>query len=168
MIEFMVLGLPRSGTTWAANWLTTDQSLCLHDPLNEYHYNDIDKIESYGRRLGVACTGLYLWTDWLNKHPARKVILHRPVGEIKYSLREHGIHLKIFKPQLLHRIEGFHVDWRDLFNNPKPIYEFLLKRKFDPLRHEFLNTYNVQVDFNKTKKDMQLLNTLLNESKRFT
>ena len=27
-----VFALPRSGTAWLANWLTTDRSLCLHDP----------------------------------------------------------------------------------------------------------------------------------------
>jgi len=27
MINFMIVALPRSGTTWAANWLTTDTTL---------------------------------------------------------------------------------------------------------------------------------------------
>lgn len=28
MLDFMIIGLPRSGTTWAANLLTTDAVLC--------------------------------------------------------------------------------------------------------------------------------------------
>lgn len=28
---FFVTGLPRSRSAWLANWLTTDQTLCLHD-----------------------------------------------------------------------------------------------------------------------------------------
>ena len=32
----MVIGLPRSRTTWMANWLTTTDTLCLHDPLANY------------------------------------------------------------------------------------------------------------------------------------
>ena len=31
-LDFAVLALPRSGTTWLANLLTTDTTLCRHDP----------------------------------------------------------------------------------------------------------------------------------------
>jgi len=159
----MLVGLPRSGTTWAANWLTTDRSLCIHDPLNQYHYQQLDNIECPGKTVGISCTGIYLWTDWLNKHPARKVIVHRSVGEIKYSLREAGIQLKVFKPHLLDKVEGFHVHWQELWTNPGPIYKFLLKREYDVERHTLLKNYNIQMDFNKTPKNIKLETTLIKE-----
>jgi len=41
-------------------------------------------------------------------------------------------------------VEGKHHDWMDLFNNPKPIYEYLLERPFDSERHDLLRRLNVQ------------------------
>ena len=29
---FFITGIPRSRTAWAANWLTTDTTLCFHEP----------------------------------------------------------------------------------------------------------------------------------------
>lgn len=89
MIDFMVIGLPRSGTAWAANWLTTDTTFCLHDPLAKYHHTELDGLVS-DKRLGVACTGLWTQPEWLNAHPAKKVILHRPLEEINRSLKAIG------------------------------------------------------------------------------
>src|SRR5437773_11222101 len=85
----MVLGMPRSGTAWAANWLSTDHTLCYHDPLWHRYYTELDEIEST-KRLGVACTGLALFPDFVNGHPARKVILRRPIGEVNASLTAMG------------------------------------------------------------------------------
>lgn len=33
MSPFFITGMPRSRTAWLANWLTTDRSLCVHDPV---------------------------------------------------------------------------------------------------------------------------------------
>jgi hypothetical protein len=57
MLDFIVLGLPRSATTWLANWLTTDRSLCLHDPFAKTLPEQWD---AGGKRLGISCTGAYL------------------------------------------------------------------------------------------------------------
>ncbi len=46
MNPFFITGLPRSRTAWLANWLTTDDSLCLHDGTLSSH-----SLEEYARKL---------------------------------------------------------------------------------------------------------------------
>lgn len=147
MIEFMVIAAPRSGTTWAANWLTTDHTLCMHDPLFERHYTDLDHIRSK-KRLGVSCTGLFMWPEWLNSHPARKVILHRDLSEVNESLEAIGLPpVAVNTDDILSNIHGIHADWMDLFNKPKSIYEFLLQKDFDSERHAELMKIEMQPNF---------------------
>ncbi len=147
MIEFMVLALPRSGTTWASNWLTTDATLCLHDPLYRYHYAELDAIKS-DKMIGVSCTGLYHFGEWVNKHPARKVILHRPLNEINDSMRAIGLpELSAEEEEKLNRIDGFHTRWTDLFTYPDPVYEYLLQKPFDAERHAELKMIEMQPQF---------------------
>lgn len=165
MIKFMVIGLPRSGTTWAANWLTTEKTLCLHDPLNEYHYKELDSLDAGTRELGVSCTGLYLFPEFLNRHPARKVILHRPVGEIKASFKRNDMTVRLFKPENLNKIEGMHVQWTDMFIRPEKIYSFLMRRNLDVLRHDQLKTFNIQADLNKTRRNGILLKELIYDAR---
>ena len=105
MIEFMVIAHPRSGTTWAANWLTTDTTLCLHDPLAYRHYAEWDDFES-SKMLGVSDCGVCAFPDFLNSHPARKVILHRDRKEIAESL---GMPEFLLSPDHLDEIQGMHV-----------------------------------------------------------
>ena len=111
MIDFMLLASPRSGTTWAANLLTTDTTLCLHDPLFTHHYSELDGIES-NKRLGVSCTGLCLFPEYVNSHQARKVVLHRDLREINRSLDAIGFFgfmaMMLF---LLILVAGFVYEW---------------------------------------------------------
>lgn len=162
----MVLGAPRSGTAWAANWLTTETSTCIHDPLFRYHYDQLDNIQSQ-KRVGVSCTGLALYPDFLAHHQATKVILHRPIDEINASLSRISLPpIPQTWARALHSIEGLHVEWTDLFD-PKEasrIYERLLGGRFDPERHRELVDLNVQMNFgnihvNRTET-VRLLNDL--------
>lgn len=150
MIEFIVVGLPRSGTAWAANWLTTDTTHCIHDPLARYHHTDLDRIAS-SKRLGVSCTGLWQFPDWLNQHPAKKVILHRDRAEVARSLGRLGFADLPFPA--LDAIAGMHVNWRDLWDDPEPIWEHLIGTPFDAERHQLLRELNVQVDFDRVTVD---------------
>ncbi len=159
MIAFMVIGAPRSGTTWAANWLTTDNSLCLHDPLAMRHYSEWDGIKS-SKRLGISDTGISAFPDWLNLHPAPKVILHRNRNEIALSL---GITEFMDTPCRLIEIHGMHVDYLDLWNNPKPIYEFLLEQEFDTERHAELMKMNIQPHGNHLKFDTSVVRRVMDE-----
>lgn len=163
MIEFMVIALPRSGTTWASNWLTTDDTLCLHDPLWERHYSELDEIVSR-KRLGVSCTGLMLFPDWLNAHPARKVILHRDVVEVNESLSAIGMPtLEQDAEDRLWRIDGRHVAWTDLFDAPHEIYEHLLQKEFDEERHEELRKIAMQPNFEELTVNKDAVRKLMEE-----
>lgn len=155
MIEFMVLGMPRSGTAWCANWLTTDRTLCLHDPLWRRHYSELDSIMSK-KRLGVSCTGLALFTEYVNQHPARKVILHRPLEEVNASLIAMGVEpLTAMWQGALGRIVGAHYLWDDIFDPgvAEGMYELLLEQPFDAERHQMLLGLNVQMAFEKVTPD---------------
>lgn len=146
-IQFMVLGAPRSGTTWASNWLTTDRTLCLHDPLAKWTKDELLTLES-SKVLGVSCTALALFPNWVNAHPARKVILRRPLSEIDVSLSHIGLPAASHAWNgVLDRIEGVHIDWREMFQRPRAIYEYLLDLPFDPERWAALRETNVQPHF---------------------
>lgn len=147
MIEFMLISAPRCASTWAANWLTTDNTLCLHDPLNDWHYTDLDGLES-AKRLGIADTGVFRFGGWLNAHPAKKVILHRPLDEINASLSDIGLPpISYDEWSMLDDIDGVHCCWRDLFTKPAPIYEFLTGKRFDAERHAELCLIEMQPHF---------------------
>lgn len=149
----MVLSAPRSASTWAANWLTTDRSLCLHDPILEHLPDEMDQIPC-DRMLGVACTGLGLLTDLVNAHSARKVIVHRDLRDVNKSLEAIGLsRLGPLWLSALHKIDGMHVDFADLFEANKAcyIYEHLLGRRFDAARHWELCKIHVEPNFAKVK-----------------
>lgn len=162
MVEFMVLAAPRSGTTWVSNWLTTDTTLCLHDPLWTHHYSDLDKIKS-SKVLGVACTGLYMFPDFVNSHPARKVILHRDEKEINDSLNAIGLPSLSNTERDLNKIVGWHIDWQQIFTEPKTIYEYLTGLEFDKERHEFLKGIEMQPNFEGLKIGKEVTLKLIKE-----
>lgn len=160
-IDFMVLAAPRSGTTWAANWLTTDTSICIHDPIMKMTKEDLLTLES-PRAIGVSCTGLALFPNWVNSHPAKKVILHRDLGEIDLSLTRIG--MTPISEQwrgVLDRIEGVHLDWREMFARPRYMYEYLLDKPFDPERWAILRETNVQPHFESLVVNKQATTRLM-------
>lgn len=150
MIEFMVLSAPRSASTWAANWLTTAKTLCLHDPVLEHVPEDLDKMPC-DRRLGIACTAMALLPDFVNRHGARKVIVHRDLGEINTSLETCGLTaLPKRWAGALDRIRGFHVYYDDLFDaaGARAIAD-ALDVEFDAARHAQLVAMHVEPQFER-------------------
>jgi hypothetical protein len=138
MIKFMVLGSPRCGTAWAAEWLGA-----VHDPLWDWFYTDLDALNS-----GISCTGLAMFYEWVNRHACPKVVLHRPSIEVEASLRLMG--LPMCPPELFHgldEVKGLHVPWTDLWANPEPIWKHLIGEGFDAQRHAELRGVNVQCDW---------------------
>jgi len=153
MVEFMVLSAPRSASTWAANWLTTAKTLCLHDPILEHAPEALDQIPC-DRVLGVACTGLALLPGFLRLHLARKVIIHRPMQEVDQSLEAIGLtKLGVQWNTALDQIGGFHVLYSDLFEPRQAcaIYEFLTQLPFDAARHEQLCAMHLEPCFERVK-----------------
>lgn len=168
MIDFMIIAAPRSGTAWAANWLTTETTFCLHDPLFERHYSEIDDLKGDdGRFFGIACTGLANFPEYLKSHPAKKVILHRREDQVQASCSALG-----FPPlpteffEKLKAIDGLHIPWTYLFHKPEHIHRFLFGgRLFDARRHALLAQLNVQRDFESIKPNQAATRRLLQEMK---
>jgi hypothetical protein len=148
MINFMVLGLPRSGTAWLANLLTTQKSLCKHEALWKNSLDDLSNI-SYAVSFGISETSGFSMVDEINAHSARKLIVRRDLTEINDSLQELGIP-KMNQDHMdkLLSISGYHIDFKDIFDYGKmaEAYEFLLHSHLEPYRHEFLCDMNIQND----------------------
>jgi hypothetical protein len=165
MIEFMVLGPPRSGTTWVSNLLTTEYTSCIHDPLWTTHYKDLDKLKSK-KILGIACTGLFMFPDFVNDHPARKIILHRDLNDINTSLAKIGLPL-ITKDQnhSLYDLRGIHVSWKSMFDEvgAKYIFEHLTQLEFDKERFALLKQIKMQPNFHTVMVNPKLTTQLVKE-----
>lgn len=150
----MVLSAPRSASTWVANWLTTDKTLCLHDPVLEYAPEELDQLHC-DRRLGVSCTGLALLPDFVNRHLARKVVIHRNLSEVNQSLVSTGLSpLSPLWKGALERIEAdYRLHYHQLFDpaNAKVIYEHLTSEPFDLVRFEQLRDMHVEPYFDQVR-----------------
>ena len=155
MIKFMVLGGARSATTWCANWLTTDDTMCLHDPLLEYTKRSLDLITIPGKEIGISCTSTLLFPEWFLKHPARKIILYREPAESNNALEALGLppldvpaHCARVAAAVTAGIPIYH--WESVFvrDTAREIWKHLLPhRPFDEYRHDLLTGMNVQPQF---------------------
>ena len=152
MINFMVLGGQRSGTTWLANLLTTDTTLCLHDPLLEYTPNQLDRSVVPGYRLGISCTASLLFNEWVQKHPAKKVLIYRDPEEINASCRALGLlEIDVSKQfALLGNVEAPIFHWDHMFkpSGAEEICE-ILGVPFCKYRHFELRKMNIQPCWDK-------------------
>jgi hypothetical protein len=162
-IDFMIIGAPRSGTAWAANWFTDSHTVCHHDPLFQSSLEALDSLPCDGRLLGIADTGIWMFPEYLAAHKARKVILHRNILDVNQSLSRAGLpSLPVETEDRLWDINGAHCDWHTLFDNPGFIYRNLFGVAMpDPLRHSMLCKLNVQVDFEKIDPDPAVTARLL-------
>jgi hypothetical protein len=151
MINFMVLGGPRSATTWAANWLTTDTTMCLHDPLLEYRIEVLQRLTFPGKRLGISCTSAVLYPDWVRGQKCPKLVLYRYVGDINRSLRELGL-VELIESRHLARIDAIArmentmaMPYECLFN-PASAAKMAdhLGVPFDVARHDLLRQMRVE------------------------
>lgn len=134
----------------------------MHDPLYDHHYEDFDLIEIPRKALGLACTGLALFHEWVVLHPARKVILHRDPKEVNASLRAVG--LPKCPTALFHgldKIGGLHVQWTDLLRNPAEIWQHLFPDEdMDLVRHQHLVSFNVQSNWRARVQNVTVLDRL--------
>lgn len=146
MIDFMVIGLPRSGTAWLANLLTTDTSICLHEAFIDKTLEQLDVVGYFGK-LGISETSAIFHTEKINAHPAKKLIVERNVLPINHSLVRIGLPMipNTFV-QLLEQIDGYRIKYQDIFNYEimSKAYEYLLDKKLSYERHRLLVNLNVQ------------------------
>lgn len=166
MIDFMVLGAPRSATTWMANLLTTDTTICFHDPLLEYTRAFLDQMVIPGKRIGISCTSSLMWPEWLAKHPARKIILYRDPAEVNESLERLG--LAAIDPELFRNAvqaqpnDVWMYKWDSVFRGQQA--EEICKRLHVPFcayRHFELSKMNVQPQMNRLPLDPSAVKELV-------
>lgn len=92
---FFVTGLPRSRTAWLSVLLTTDRSLCLHEPCALLRQvGDLSVI--YGRDdyefVGVADSALgFFAPEVIEAFSPRTVIVERDINEVERSLTQLGM-----------------------------------------------------------------------------
>lgn len=141
----MVVSGERSGSTWVANWLTTDKSICYHDPRMRWTEEQIRTLSAPGKRVGICCTYQGMDPEWANQQLVPTVILHRDPEEIRESFRKMGLIPFVHNPPL-ECVGGWHVDWRAPFDpaQAREIYEFLLWQEMDEARHKELVQMNIQ------------------------
>jgi hypothetical protein len=63
----------------------------------------------------------------------------------------------------LDSIKGVHLDWRDVFDAPKRMYEYLLERPFDEERHAALIGIEMQPQFAGLTINKEAVSKLYNE-----
>lgn len=146
MIDFMVLALPRSGSAWVANLLTTDTSLCIHESAMDYHTTDLDAME-YNGTLGIAETSAFIRVDELNLHSAKKLIIDRPFDDINKSIAELGFKaMPSYSADLMIQLKGYRIAYKDLFNYEimSEAYYYLLRKELNQERHKMLCQMNIQ------------------------
>ncbi len=172
MIDFMVLGMPRSATTWVANLLTTDTTICLHDPLLEYRQSFLDQMVIPGKRIGISCTAMMLYPDWLAAHPARKVILYRNVAEVNSALERLAlphVDVRIFVKAVKRLPRVSLYPWDGVFD-PRMASAMCaeLGVPFCPYRHYELVKMNVQPQMNRLPVDPQAVRELVDRVREVT
>jgi hypothetical protein len=146
MIDFMVLALPRSGTAWVANLLTTDTSLCIHEAFMDHSIDDLDT-RSYDGLLGIAETSAFIRVDELNLHSAKKLIIDRPFDEINNSIVKLGFKaMPSYSADLMIQLKGYRIAYKDLFNYEimSEAYYYLLRKELNQERHKMLCQMNIQ------------------------
>jgi hypothetical protein len=158
-VDFIVLGLPRSGTTWCANWLTTDTTLCLHDPfrfLPEQWPRD-------GRTFGVSCTGGFLMPKWLTAQTCPIAVIERDPADCDASLARMGLGaVGLLAPELA-RVPARRWRFTDLWNEEqaRDLWAFLLPDvRFDAVRYRLLRDMQVQPHPRTWTPDADVLRTL--------
>jgi hypothetical protein len=167
-IEFMVIGQPRTGTTWASNWFTTDEIHCYHDPLYNTHYSEWDdKLSIETMTTGISCTGIWRWADWLNEHRSRKLIIHRDLSEIAESMKSIGLPVHDLEEaeEKLKSINGIHIDMHQLFNTNDAafIWREIARKPFNAARHAALVQVEMQPLFSGLKISHSVTRRLIDE-----
>lgn len=143
-LDFIVLGLPRSGTTWLANWLTTESSLCLHDPFAE-GLPDSWPIDT--RRRGISCTGSALMPRWLAQYTCPVAVIERDTADCDRSLAQLGLPDTGLVEGPFSRAPGRRFAFEALWDeaSARLLWEYLLPAQpFDVLRYRLLRAMRVE------------------------
>ncbi len=147
MIAFIVVALPRSGTAWLANLLTTETTVCMHESFLQFSLQELDAMPE---TVGIAETSAAFFPEAINQHPAKKLIVTRPIEEINASADRLGLsQLTSHAESLLNQIDGYTIAYQDLFDYDKmnDAYKFLFDKQLNAMRHALLCNFHIE---NKT------------------
>lgn len=146
MIDFMVISLPRSGSAWLANLLTTDDSICLHESFIDHSIADLHEMKHDGL-LGISETSAAFIDDAI-AYSCKKLIVKRPIAEINGSLISIGLFAAFDKDSenALNNIEGYSINFKDIFDfdEMSKAYMYLLGKEMCKQRHTMLCKMNIQ------------------------
>lgn len=153
-MRFALLALPRSGTTWASNWLSDGGVLCHHDPLAWAAPDELFEMDD-----GIACTGLYLRPDLIKRLDCPVVCLWREPAEVNASLARIGMpSMPPWAVERLRAVKGNWFEYRALFDaRAHRIWKILRGDGFSPERHRALVKMNVQPQYARCAPDPRLL-----------
>ncbi len=148
-LDFIVIGLPRSGTTWLANWLTTERSLCLHDP---FALGWPEQWQFDARQRGISCTGAYTVKGFMEQYDCPVAIIDRDPAVCDASLEKIGFpSVAGLRDVLLAqrgKVFAFDALWQE--SGARTLWNHLLPGvRFDPLRYRLLQDIQVQPHMGK-------------------
>lgn len=147
MFAFRVLAMPRAGSTWVSNWLSSGLSICWHDPME---WASPEQIEDWARLqprpAGISCTMGWLYADWKPQVPT--ILLDRPQAAVNASLAARGLpELPGWVFERWQRLTFPRVTLDDLFEveRARAVHALLLPTvPFDLARWQELKRMNVQ------------------------
>lgn len=150
----MVLGLPRSATSWLSVLLTTDKSLCIHEP---FAGGPPETWPRDDRRFGISCTGAYLFPAWLRAHKCPTALIVRDPEAVDESLAAMGFGSTEGELQeAFAAADGRRFQFDDIWieDEARALWEFLLPRvPFDALRYRQLVGLQIQPHMDKYRFD---------------
>lgn len=129
MNPFFIASLPRSRTAWLANFLTTGDSFCFHEPMNRTALSEYPRLlADTGKRYAGISDSLnsLIMEELIDFFPdAKVVVIRRPLEDVEASLAK----LNFKCPVLLRKIER---ELDRIIHAYKPlVVEF---ESFDPAR----------------------------------
>lgn len=165
-MDFLITAFPRSGTTWLANLLTTENSVCFHDPLYRVHYNDLETIKSSKAKVnGVSCTGIWRFSDWWNAQDCKKIVVKRKLNEINVELKNCGLPYMDCGTEQLDELSGLHLSFDQLFKfeTCNKIHSLCLGYPLSEDRFNILKDMLIQPNFNNVFHDISVTSRLSTE-----
>jgi len=164
-MKFQVIGLPRTATTWAANWLTDNDAICYHDPLS---YKTIDELKEFKPDFdwGISCSASWIAPKWLNGYDCPRIILDRDPDEIDDSLIKLG--LPVLTDEMIDKffaLSGPRIYYTDLFDpiSAREIWKHLRGTEFNEERHKILCEMHIEPEFSKWHPDLSIITKLMIE-----
>jgi len=180
MKTFFIAALPRSGTAWVSNFLTTGDSICLHDGIKYITDGYANTLQATGRRFcGDSGSHIQMiYKELLEAFPdAKFAAIVRSPSDVIDSLKDMLMPidgLEESRNQLFEMITSNEdilvVRFEDLFNDEskaRELWEHCIGVGFDPIRWRLLAKLNVQcsdkaldetIQFVKDKKAINILN----------